>query len=77
MGQHSKKGTKKDLALYRIEAAKSDVKFAEILLDAGELRGADTGPAMEFTMQFHPYMPWMGILIEVIEKPLQILINGI
>lgn len=32
---------KKDLALYRIETAKSDMKSAKILLEAGEFRGAN------------------------------------
>ena len=34
-------GNNKDLALYRIETAKSDIKSARILLDAGEFRGAN------------------------------------
>ena len=34
-------GTNKDLVLYRIETAKSDVKSAKILLEAGEFRGAN------------------------------------
>lgn len=34
-------GTKKDLALYRLETAKSDLNSAKILLDAGEYRGAN------------------------------------
>ena len=41
MTQHSEKGSRKDLVLYRLEAAKSDVKSAEILLKAGEYRGAN------------------------------------
>lgn len=36
-----KEGTVKDLALYRIEAAKEDVKSARILLESGEYRGAN------------------------------------
>lgn len=39
--QHNENGTKKDLVLYRIETAKSDVKSAKILLEAGEFRGAN------------------------------------
>ena len=39
--QHNDIGTKKDLALYRIETAKSDMKSAKILLEAGEFRGAN------------------------------------
>ena len=34
-------GTRTDLALYRIETAKSDLKSAKILLDAGEYKGAN------------------------------------
>lgn len=34
-------GTIKDLVLYRIETAKSDLKSADILLKAGEYRGAN------------------------------------
>ncbi|MCR1842265.1 HEPN domain-containing protein [Murimonas intestini] len=41
MMQHNDIGTKKDLALYRIETAKSDMKSAKILLEAGEFRGAN------------------------------------
>ena len=38
--QHNEKGTRRDLVLYRLEIAKSDIKSAKILLDAGECRGA-------------------------------------
>lgn len=41
MTQHNESGTKKDLVLYRIETARSDIKSAEILLNAGEFRGAN------------------------------------
>lgn len=41
MKQHNEKGTKRDLVLYRIRTAKSDVKSAKILLEAGEFRGAN------------------------------------
>jgi len=34
-------GTIKDLAMHRIETAKSDIKAAEILLDAGEYRSSN------------------------------------
>lgn len=34
-------GTKKELVLYRIETAKSDIKSAKILMEAGEFRGAN------------------------------------
>lgn len=34
-------GTAKDLALHRIETAKSDIKSARILLDAGEYRSSN------------------------------------
>ena len=41
MEQHKDIGTVEDLALYRIETAKSDLKSAKILFDASELRGAN------------------------------------
>lgn len=41
MEQHKESGTKKDLVLYRIETAKSDVKSAKILMEAKEYRGAN------------------------------------
>lgn len=41
MMQHNEKGSQRDLVLYRIETAKSDVKLAKILLEAGEYRGAN------------------------------------
>lgn len=41
MTQHNEKGTRRDLALYRLEVAKSDIKSAKILLEAGEFRGAN------------------------------------
>ena len=39
--QPDEKGTKRDLMVYRIETAKSDVKSAEILLEANEYRGSN------------------------------------
>ena len=39
--QHSESETIQDLVLYRIETAKSDLKSAEVLLNAGEYRGAN------------------------------------
>ena len=41
MKQHNDVGTKEDLALYRIEMARSDINSAKILLDAKEYRGAN------------------------------------
>lgn len=41
MEQRKEQGTRKDLVLYRLETAKSDVKAAKILLDAEEGRGAN------------------------------------
>lgn len=41
MTQHNEKGTQRDLVLYRLEAAKSDIKSAKILLEAGECRRAN------------------------------------
>ena len=39
--QPDEKGTQKDLIFYRIETAQSDIKAAEILLNATEFRGAN------------------------------------
>ena len=39
--QSDEKGTQKDLIFYRIETAQSDIKAAEILLNAKEFRGAN------------------------------------
>lgn len=39
--QHDEQGTKKDLILYRIDTAKSDLKSANILFEVGEYRGAN------------------------------------
>lgn len=41
MTQRNEKGTLRDLVLYRLETAKSDIKSAKILLEAGEFRGAN------------------------------------
>lgn len=39
--QHNNEGTKNDLARYRLETAKSDLRSAKLLLEAGEYRGAN------------------------------------
>lgn len=41
MELHNGDGTKYDLAQYRLEIAKSDLKSAKLLLDADEYRGAN------------------------------------
>ena len=41
MKQPNEKGTQKDLVLYRIETAQSDIKAAEILLGEKKFRGAN------------------------------------
>ena len=41
MKQPEEKGTQRDLVLYRLETSKSDIKAAEILLNAREFRGAN------------------------------------
>ena len=41
MKQPEEKGTQRDLVIYRIETSKSDIKAAEILLNAREFRGAN------------------------------------
>lgn len=41
MNQHEQPGTREDLARYRLETARSDIKAAIILLEAGEFRSAN------------------------------------
>ena len=41
MKQHNEKGKQKDLVMYRIETAQSEIKAAEILIGAKEFRGAN------------------------------------
>ena len=42
MEQHSKEvGSREDLAKYRLETAKTDLKSAKILLDSGDYKGAN------------------------------------
>ena len=41
MTQHNEKGTRRDLVLYRLEVAKSDIKSAKILLDAATREEAE------------------------------------
>jgi uncharacterized protein (UPF0332 family) len=42
MGQHNEDvGTNRDLALYRLQTAKSDIKAAKTLLDVNEYKGAN------------------------------------
>ena len=50
MKQPNEKGTQKDLVLYRIETAQSDIKAAEILLGAKEFRGANNRDITESIM---------------------------
>ena len=41
MGRNNEKGTKEDLCRYRLEISKEDLRSAMLLLEAGELRGAN------------------------------------
>ena len=41
MGRNNGKGTKEDLCRYRLEISKEDLRSAMLLLEAGELRGAN------------------------------------
>lgn len=41
MEQHNNEGSKYDLARYRLETAKSDLRSAKLLLEADEYRGAN------------------------------------
>ena len=52
MTQHNEKGTRRDLVLYRLEVAKSDIKSAKILLDAGECRGANNRAYYGYNCEF-------------------------
>ena len=54
--QPDEKGTQKDLIFYRIETAQSDIKAAEILLNAKEFEVLIIGHIMVFIMQFQQYM---------------------
>lgn len=36
MGRNNEKGTKEDLCRYRLEISKADLRFAMLLLEAGE-----------------------------------------
>lgn len=54
--QLDEKGTQKDLIFYRIETAQSDIKAAEILLNAKEFEVLIIGHIMVFIMQFQQYM---------------------
>ena len=57
MEQHRESGTKKDLVLYRIDIAKSDVKAAQILMEAKKNIGEQTTELiMEFIMRFQQSM---------------------
>ena len=56
MTQHNEKGTRRDLVLYRLEVAKSDIKSAKILLDAGECRGANNRAYYGIIMLFQLFM---------------------
>lgn len=41
MERNNEKGTKEDLCRYRLEISKADLRSAMLLLEAGELRGAN------------------------------------
>lgn len=41
MKPFSEKGTKKDLVLYRLETAETNLRSAKILLDAGDFKGGN------------------------------------
>ena len=57
--QPDEKGTQKDLIFYRIETAQSDIKAAEILLNAKEFRGANN---LFFSRKRMPIIarPWIS-----------------
>lgn len=57
MGQlNENKGTREDLARYRITTAKEDLKAGQILLDADEYRGQIIEHIMLFSMQLTQFM---------------------
>lgn len=49
-------GTRKDLALYRLQTARSDLKSARILLAAEEYKGANNQLTMLFFMRSMLFM---------------------
>lgn len=73
--QHNEKGSQRDLVLYRIETAKSDVKSAKILLEAGEYRGANNRAYYGIFILSQQYMHLMAMLTRDIRTLLQILIR--
>ena len=75
MTQHNEKGSQRDLVLYRIETAKSDVKSAKILLKRENTEERTTGPTTEFIILSQQYMHLMAMLTRDIRTLLQILIR--
>ena len=61
MKQPNDIGNNKDLALYRVDIAKDDLRSAKILLDADEYRGANKDEAIDL-------IDTAEKLIELIEK---------
>lgn len=56
MEQHKESGTKKDLVLYRIDTAKSDVKSAKILMEAKEEAQEQIATAEELIQRVENYV---------------------
>lgn len=51
MGRNNEKGTKEDLCRYRLEISKADLRSAMLLLEAGELRGANNRASEIFSRE--------------------------
>ena len=71
--QLNEKGTRQDLVLYRIETSKSDIKAAEILLEAKEFRGANNRAyygIFYFTLQMKSEISNINYFVGVREKSL-------
>lgn len=63
MEQHNNDDMKKELAQYRVETAKDDLRAAKILLDAGEYKAAITGHIMLFFMLSMQCMQQRNVLV--------------
>lgn len=73
MKQPDNTGTVKDLVLHRIETAKSDIKSAQILLDAGEYRSSNNRSYYGIYHAYLRFMPWMEMYIKSTRMLWQIL----
>ena len=63
MEQHNNDDMKKELAQYRVETAKDDLRAAKILLDAGEYKAANNRAYMLFFMLSMQCMQQRNVLV--------------